>query len=44
MDNHRKWFFEMVSPPGEDTMKIVEMTTENLGYYISLVDKASDRV
>lgn len=34
-------FLEMESAPGEGAVRTVEMTTKDLGYFISIVDKAA---
>ena len=39
MDEQTKWFFELETTSGKDTLKIIEMTTKNLEHYLNLVDK-----
>ena len=40
MDEQRKCFLEMKSPPEGYAMKIMDMTIKDLDCYINLVDKA----
>ena len=39
LEDQRKSFLEVEYTPGEDAMKLVEMTMKYLEYYIKLIDK-----
>ena len=40
MNELRTWFLDMESTPGDDSVKIVEMTTKDLKFCIKFIDRA----
>jgi hypothetical protein len=43
MEEQRKRVLDMESAPSEEAVNIAEMTTKNLEYYMSLVDRSGIR-
>ena len=43
MDGDIEWFLEMESIPSGDVVKIIELTTKDLEYYVNIVVKATAR-
>ena len=41
MSEQKKWFLEIESTPGKNTVKIIEMTAQGLEYTLNLLDKAT---
>ena len=44
MSEQKKWFLEMESTPGEDTVKFIEMTTKDLDYNTNIVSLVAQMV
>ena len=44
MGEQSKWLLEIESTPGEDAVKTVEMSTQNLEHYLNLIDNTVVRL
>ena len=44
LDEQLNWFLVMESTPGEDAVKTVEMSTQNLEHYLNLTDNTVVRL